>query len=233
MRNVHILPTEKPSRLWINNLLQGKLELSKEVLIGSNTAQHIYITSNEKIKVGDWFLNTLNGKLDKCDDLIYEKNVNHSNWCKKIILTTDQDLIKDGVQAIDDKFLEWFIANPSCEEAEVEKLKCTGQCWKFIESDYKKTCLSGCEQIEYKIIIPQEEPKQETLEEFIKSQPYYGYCTTEYKEGIEVGAKWQAERMYSEEDMRKAIQETITLMRYKATEFREHENTVIEQFKNK
>ena len=43
--------------------------------------------------------------------------------------------------------------------------------------------------------------KQETLEEFIKSQPYYGYCTTEYKEGIEVGAKWQAERMYSEEEV--------------------------------
>jgi hypothetical protein len=47
------------------------------------------------------------------------------------------------------------------------------------------------------------------------------------------GAKWQAERMYSEEEVRKAIQETITLMRYKATEFREHENTVIEQFKKK
>jgi hypothetical protein len=46
-----------------------------------------------------------------------------------------------------------------------------------------------------------QEPKQETLEEFIKSQPYYGYCTTEYKEGIEVGAKWQEKRMYSEEDM--------------------------------
>ena len=44
--------------------------------------------------------------------------------------------------------------------------------------------------------------KQETLEEFIKSQPYYGYCTTEYKEGIEVGAKWQAQRMYSEEEVR-------------------------------
>ena len=32
--------------------------------------------------------------------------------------------------------------------------------------------------------------KIETLEEFIKSQPYYGSCTTEYIEGIEVGAKW-------------------------------------------
>jgi hypothetical protein len=38
--------------------------------------------------------------------------------------------------------------------------------------------------------------KKQTIEEFINSQPYYGSCTIEYKEGIEVGAKWQAERMY-------------------------------------
>jgi len=60
------------------------------------------------------------------------------------------------------------------------------------------------------------EPKQQTLEEAFKA-----------------GAKWQAERMYSEEEIRKAIQEAIALMRYKATEFREHENTIIEQFKKK
>ena len=46
--------------------------------------------------------------------------------------------------------------------------------------------------------------KQETLEEVIKT-----YCKNKYGEGyypdvekaIEFGAKWQAERMYSEEDM--------------------------------
>ena len=32
-----------------------------------------------------------------------------------IILTTDQDLIADGIQSIDDEFLEWFVKNPSCE----------------------------------------------------------------------------------------------------------------------
>ena len=42
-----------------------------------------------------------------------------------------------------------------------------------------------------------------------------------------------SKKMYSEEDMRKAIRETIALMRYNATEFREHENTIIEQFKKK
>ena len=43
---------------------------------------------------------------------------------------------------------------------------------------------------------------KETLKEFIESQPYYGTCTTEYKEGIEVGAKWQQERMYTYDELR-------------------------------
>jgi hypothetical protein len=38
---------------------------------------------------------------------------------KEILLSTDELLIKDGVQAIDDEFLEWFVKNPSCEKVEV------------------------------------------------------------------------------------------------------------------
>jgi hypothetical protein len=56
-------------------------------------------------------------------------------------LSTDQDLIEDGIQAIDDEFLKWFIKNPSCESVEV----------KFIYEGFEIDC--------YKIIIPQEEPK--------------------------------------------------------------------------
>lgn len=40
---------------------------------------------------------------------------------KKIILTTDQDLIADGVQPIDDDFLQWWITNPNCENVEIKK----------------------------------------------------------------------------------------------------------------
>jgi hypothetical protein len=197
MKNVHILPTDKPSRL---HLIEDVLTFTNKYKTSvCDSEVNIYITSDEEIKEGDWCFD-INGKIFK-----HENHFPISIGQRKIILTTDPDLIADGVQSINDKFLEWFIANPSYEEVEVEKLKCTGQCWKFIESDYKKTCLSGCELKEYKIIIPQEEPKQETLEEFIKSQPYYGYCTTEYKEGIEVGAKWQSERMYSEEDLHNAF----------------------------
>jgi hypothetical protein len=36
--------------------------------------------------------------------------------------------------------------------------------------------------------------ENQSLEEFINSQPYYGHCTPEYLEGIEEGAKWQQEK---------------------------------------
>jgi hypothetical protein len=65
---------------------------------------------------------------------------------QKIILTTDQDLIKDGVQAIDDEFLKWFFKNPSCESVEVESMVNMIQ---FTPREFI-----------YKIIIPNQEPKQ-------------------------------------------------------------------------
>lgn len=84
-------------------------------------------------------------------------NVNeHKDYYKKIILTTAQDLIKDGVQAIDDDFLDWFVKNPSCEEVEVIKQE--------LNTDYRS---NWKQKFYYKIIIPKEESKQETLEEFI------------------------------------------------------------------
>ena len=73
-----------------------------------------------------------------------------SNKPRKIILTTDQELIKDGVQEISDEFLEWFVKNPSCEIIEVEK-------WV----DYKLENDKEVPFFNYKIIIQKEEPKQE------------------------------------------------------------------------
>jgi hypothetical protein len=158
MKNIHVLPTDKPSRLLINNLLQGKLELSKEVLIGSNTAQHIYITSDEEIKEGDWYYDTTVNVIFKNDKIF----LNGFGY-KKIILTTNQDLIADGVQAIDDEFLEWFVKNPSCEYVEVKRKK-------HFELDKSKRInpLNGF-YYSCKIIIPkEEEPKQKTFEEVVK-----------------------------------------------------------------
>jgi len=116
---------------------------------------------------------------------------------KKIILTTDQNLIKDGVQAIDDEFLEWFVKNPSCEEVKVE-----GHIYK------------GQDETEYKIIIPKEEQKQHLID-MMKSDEDLGlYDETEHllstqanKERLLEDVKQETQRMYSEEEVIDLLQE--------------------------
>jgi hypothetical protein len=126
MKNIYLIPTDKPSRLRYFN---DKLELMYLIPKKSDiTFQNIYITSDVEIKEGDWFFR--DGSIHKCfrvhrtdiefltsiDSVYCGSNTFWSKeFCQKIILTTDVDLIKDGVQAIDDKFLEWFVKNQNCE----------------------------------------------------------------------------------------------------------------------
>lgn len=156
MKNIHVLPTDKPS----NGYILGKCikELS-DVKIGQFTKTYylmfdeeyfqphnIYITSNEEIKKGDFTLSPINA-IVKCECEKSKKSIKWDN-CKKIILTDNQDLIKYGVQAIDDEFLEWFVKNPSCEWIEVND-------WL---DDKGNIAFNG--KLRYQIIIPKEEPKQ-------------------------------------------------------------------------
>jgi hypothetical protein len=115
MKNIHLLPTDKSSRLysWEDELVLGTLSTTP-------FNKNIYITSDEEIKEGDWYLN---GELIFKADSIFDNgnNPNNSNprvtdFNKKIILTTDPDLIKDGVEVIDDEFLGWFVKNPICDK---------------------------------------------------------------------------------------------------------------------
>ena len=118
MKNIHVLPTDKPSRLF--EIIQFNLSFDKTNYFSEEYKKlhkyknkNIYITSDEEIKEGDWFYNSFLNEISKMDVLDY------SNFRQKIILTTDAELIADGVQDIDDEFLEWFVNNPSCEEIEV------------------------------------------------------------------------------------------------------------------
>jgi hypothetical protein len=143
MKNVHVLPTTP------NNKATSSSVWSKEIASWSN----IYITNDEEIKAGEWCFEMYNGKskatspnfIDKKGNRWWLRQMNmnclaNDTQCKKIIITTDQDLIKDGVQAIDDEFLEWFVKNPSCERIEVNGI-----------SD---VALGGFADVYYKIIIP-------------------------------------------------------------------------------
>jgi hypothetical protein len=137
MKNIHILPTDQSSRLYLE-YGDGDLCLSNSFLpqTARSNNQNLYITSDEEIKKDEYYLGD--------DNHIYNLVTSVNNNGKKIILTTNQDLIYDGVQAIDDEFLEWFVKNPTCEYVEVKKRY----------SDFTVDPFVG-----YKIIIPQEEPK--------------------------------------------------------------------------
>ena len=226
MKNIHILPTDKPSLVA---MLPGKeLTYSKTKQLFTPTVdwktQNIYITSDEEIKVNDYITDGYLVWKWKDDSSLLGR--------KKVILTTDQDLIKDGVQAINDEFLEWFVKNPSCEVVKIEKEKVIlGQVAGTTYTDFN-----------YKIIIPKEdpkyttsnldnekykdysvakqraknymslkgalEPKQETLEEAAKKQ--WGNVHRTGVLGFIDGAKWQEERMYSEEEVIELLQKALT-----------------------
>jgi len=112
MKNIHILPTDKPSRFFITNEDEyGFREHYVPDTIQTCKNHYIYITSDEEIKEGDWVITPTN------DILEWAKVFQPIG--KKIILTTDQYLIKNSVQDIDDEFLEWFVKNPTCEYAPI------------------------------------------------------------------------------------------------------------------
>ena len=142
MKNIHVLPTDQPSKICkVNNVLV----LSKIGAITNDTKslirQNIYITSDENIKEGDYGV---------IGEIIMSYSQMHKMWNmtqgKKIIFTTDQDLIKNGVQNIDNEFLEWFINNTSCEEVDVMTDAFTVKEMSMLPI--------GTRNLKYKIIIP-------------------------------------------------------------------------------
>ena len=145
MKNIHLVPTDKPSRLAYDF---DKLILNSRLLSPIlYKTQNIYITSDEEIKEGDWFIFGVNESVLRMLEAACKANIKY-NGAKKIMLTTDPQLIKFGVQAINDDFLEWFVKNPSCEEVEVEEF----------EPIYGHQ--NNSSSVLYKTIIPKEEPKE-------------------------------------------------------------------------
>jgi hypothetical protein len=198
MKNIHILQTNKTSRL----ISLGKEFTLLKNLTTDKRCKNIYITNDEEIKEGDWFIE--NNNLRICTNGLWAKR-GASILTKKIILTTDQDLIKDGVQAIDDDFLEWFIKNPSCENVPI------------IPPLFGHPYIIWIEGLSFK-----EEPKQ------IKC--YCGHTTYCDCEPLE---EPKQERMYSEEDMKKCWDACERFDRPISEGYAPNFNEFIEQFKKK
>jgi len=172
--NIFLIPTDRPSRLFLNKannklLLDSDTYSNLEKILPSSKYQHIYITSSEEIREGDkdfyiiandrdkTWINRIEKVIECVIDpkhgkvLILSSGFIYIDEGCKIILTTDPDLIKDGVQPIDNEFLEWFVKNPSCEFVEVERII-------IVDTIPRKSLY------DYKIIFPQE-LKQECCKE--------------------------------------------------------------------
>jgi hypothetical protein len=200
MKNIHLIQTDKISRLcFVKSTEDSSFYLFKHAIKKSPnfTPHNLYITSDEEIKEGNWIYDIELDRVEKC-----QHSGTFKNW-KKIILTTDKGLIKNRVQAINDEFLEYFVNNPDCE---------------FVEIYQDTKNYNGFEwHSEYRIFIPQEEPKQETtLEEaaernFKDKTEKIPVPTSLWMNSKDlqvynfVEARWQQERMYSEEDLREAF----------------------------
>jgi hypothetical protein len=196
MKNIHVIPTDKPSRLFYSKEFEffkiaNKYDVWRE-------GRNIYITSDEEIKEGDWFLwQGYGGEWfkEKCEYMLYEgKKTKHLN-CNyktqfKVILTTDLDLIADGVQSITDEFLEWFVKNPSCEMVEVKK----------DEFYSKKAFIEGKDAItfKYKIIIPKEE--LHSMDDEVECNMCGGYMYLLPDNSMYVCTNSECTRCYEEED---------------------------------
>lgn len=224
MKNLYLLPSPNPSRLYYFGD-SPELRLTKYPNLFrafERSTQHIYITGDGTLNEGDWTIwKDQLFKVDSNNAYSYTNNVTLAyaiKYLKKVILTTES---LDGVQAIPEEFLKWYIENQNCKEVIIiEKSRCCGRCNGVDDLCYTDMCCNdhqvyGCEtcygkKVEYSVTIPKDKimerfianAKQETLEEVAhKMLDDYGIKSMGQSIGVlEVKklmvkiAKWQQEQ---------------------------------------
>lgn len=122
MKNLFLIPTPAETRIAVKS--DGTLFLTNHSYPNSpNFANHnIYITNDEDIENKGYAIYE-NKVVQIIGQDRYEYRIQAKDTlgytpiktCKKIIMTSDPELIKKGVQPIPDEFLEWLVLNPTCE----------------------------------------------------------------------------------------------------------------------
>jgi hypothetical protein len=240
MKNIFLLPTDKPSILYglPGDYFATTSRPLLPISINRNLKNwNIYITSDEKIK-DCWVLNTHFNEVYFCKGFYGIQPM-----IKKIVLTTDENLVNDNVQAIDNEFLGWFIKNPSCEYVDFIKLRkekgynflgyeiifpkeewiSPMRPFKVKEEPKQKDCCTPYGQIKrYKNCVGcDKKPKQETLEEAAERINYFVLNgRTPFNNGFKEGAKWKVkilekdiQRIISNNDAQTATKEILNLFK--------------------
>ena len=227
MKNIHLIPTDNPSRLYYNGTSykdpNSTIAMDWFISSAGYKPQNIYITNDEEIKEENltkeiYVIDIQNNNIGKLTsknnfykgasklieiNWVNQQNIWNYNHIKEIILTTDTELIA-GVQPIDDEFLEWFVKNPSCEYVDQRLV------WdeEKLTSIYKiiYALSEPLQELERGIDITHVgEPKKETIEQAAKTYRNTIPNSTYGDElGFIDGAKWQQEQdknKFSEEEV--------------------------------
>ena len=171
MKNIFLIPTPKESRLW-RYLDSNKLRFDNISTPNSNECtkcsnEYVYITSDSKF-VRDEYITDGIEVMKATPKLVDAQGlVDRRDW-KKILMTTDPELIKDGVHPIGEDFLKWFVENPTCIKVEVVYGLFNPMGRQVDPNDLGQNH-SKCVW-KYKIITTKEEPKKVLTEEDIFNQ---------------------------------------------------------------
>lgn len=137
--------------------------------VSSFKVQNIYITANGSFARGAYVTDGI--EVMKATPKLVDAQglVNRRNW-RKIVLTTDPELINDGVEAIIDGFLDWFVKNPSCGSVEI----------KHVTKEYvDDQDAYGYDVNYYKIIIPKDDEWLSPMQKFkVRTEPAAGTSTS-------------------------------------------------------
>lgn len=219
MKNIFLKETDQESELYYNTHT-NVYGHSKNVLSmgGWVVNQFIYITSDERnYKYGDYVFYIITNSIievTKTTAGLFKWRGDDPNDFKKIILTNDPSLIEDGVQEVNSSFLSFYAENTP-DYVEVEKwLDDEGKRFYSLDFSPKKELKTeeniidnwlennGNPEIMKKVEREAEELElQYYAENFSKNHSIYDSAKDDTEYGFINGAKWQAERMYSEEEV--------------------------------
>lgn len=166
-----------------NGILSYKYIGDKELQFGKYkdlssyyNPQHLYILSDDEIKDLEYCYHPLDKDITKLDRKIHialREDIRGYGF-KKIIATTNPDLIKEGIALIDDKFIKEYCSNP-VEDVSVEyevDLDLQGA----LDEEESKIDAGGSNFIEYKPKLSRNssiliKPVEETWNDIFKKLP--------------------------------------------------------------
>lgn len=123
MKNIYLLNTEMPTDgivigrnagVSFTEYREELIKLPVETFRGNYYEPvNIYITSEDKIELNDYIV----------DNWQVEKWKDRSSLLgkKKVIMTTDKQLISERIQEVDDGFLDWIIQNHDTNYIKIEE----------------------------------------------------------------------------------------------------------------